>query len=108
VNSPAAAIALAIARTADGSFAIPALGTDGGGIPRNTTLEQGLALVCFGALSLADLVTKACVNPAQMLGLPTKGHLGTGADADLIVVDPLTGRAEWVLANGQVAGAGGC
>jgi cytosine/adenosine deaminase-related metal-dependent hydrolase len=114
VNSPGAAIALAIARTADGSFAVPALGTDGGGIPRNTTLQQGLALVRFGALSPADLVTKACVNPARMLGLQTKGHLGVGADADLVVVDPLTGRAEWVVANGhivvqdsQVIGQGG-
>jgi len=101
VNSPGAAIALALART-NGEFAIPALSTDGGGIPRNTTLQQGVALVRFGALSLDDLVRKASFNPAQMLGLTTKGHLGAGADADVIVVNPATGRAEWVIANGQI------
>jgi len=101
VNSPGAAIALALAQT-NGSFAIPALGTDGGGIPRNTTLQQGLALVRFGALSLDDLVVKACLNPARMLGLTGKGQLGAGADADVIVVNPATGRAEWVIANGQI------
>ena len=107
-------IALAIARD-NGLFAVTALGTDGGGIPRNTTLVRGLALVRFGALSLQDLVVKACANPAQMLGLDTKGHLGPGADADAIVVDPSTGQVEWSIAAGQVivrqgtvVGQGGC
>jgi adenine deaminase len=58
--------------------------------------------VQFGALSLDDLVLKACLNPARMLGLATKGHLGPGADADVIVVNPVTSCPEWVIANGQV------
>lgn len=114
VNSASAAIALAIAR-ANGSFAVTALSTDGGGIPRNTTLVQGLALVRFGALSLEDLVTKASMYPARMLGLDTKGHLGPGADADVIVVEPATGNVAWAIAEGQVVvregtvvGQGGC
>jgi imidazolonepropionase-like amidohydrolase len=114
VNSASAAIALAIARD-NGSFAVTALSTDGGGIPRNTTLVQGLALVRFGALTLKELVIKACVNPARMLGLDAKGHLASGADADAIVVDPSTGRVEWSIAAGQVivrqgtvVGQGGC
>jgi cytosine/adenosine deaminase-related metal-dependent hydrolase len=101
VNSPAAAIALATAKT-NSEFAIAALSTDGGAIPRNTTLKQGLALVRFGALSLEEFVRKACLNPARMLGLESKGHLGIGADADVIVVNPETAQAEWVVANGQV------
>ena len=101
VNSPGAAIALALARV-DGAFAIPALSTDGGGIPRNTTLQQGLALVHFGALSLDDLVVKASLNPARMLGLSGKGHLDAGADADVIVVEPATGRVAWGVANGEI------
>jgi hypothetical protein len=101
VNSPPAAIALAVAKV-DGRFAVNALGTDGGAIPRNTTLRQGLALVRFGALSLDDLVVKACLNPARMLGLETKGHLTPGADADVVVVDRTTAQAEWVIANGQI------
>ncbi len=101
VNPPASSISLAIART-DGEFTVTALSTDGGAFPRNTTLEQGLALVRFGALSLADLVVKACLNPARMLGLPRKGQLGAGCDADLVVVDPAGSRAEWVVAGGEV------
>jgi len=100
VNSPSAAIALAVARS-DQAFAVTALSTDGGAIPRNVTLEKGLALVRFGALSLADFVTKACLNPARMLGAESKGHVGVGADADVAVVDPVTDRAEWVFASGQ-------
>jgi hypothetical protein len=101
VNSPAVAVALATAKT-DGEFTIPALSTDGGAIPRNTTLKQGLALVRFGALSLEELVRKACLSPARMLGLEAKGHLGIGADADIVVVNPETAQAEWVVANGQI------
>jgi len=101
VNSPGAAISLAVAKT-NGQFTVTALSTDGGAIPRNTTLKQGLALVQFGALSIEEFVTKASLNPARMLGLESKGHLSPGADADLIVVDPTTARAEWVIAAGQV------
>ena len=101
VNSPGAAIALAIAKSGD-SFSINALSTDGGGIPRNTTLEQGLALVRFGALSMKDLVRKASLNPAQMLGLPEKGRLSPGADADVVVVDPDTHAVSWAVVEGQI------
>jgi hypothetical protein len=101
VNSAAAAIALAVAKS-NGCFAVGALSTDGGAIPRNTTLAQGLALVSFGAMTLEELVTKACSNPARMLGLTSKGHLGPGADADLIVVDPHTSQVVWSAVEGQV------
>jgi hypothetical protein len=101
VNSPGAAIALAIAKSG-GSFCVHALSTDGGGIPRNTTLDQGLALVRFGAMSMEDFVRKACLNPAQMLGLREKGHLSPGADADVIVVDPDTHAVSWTVVEGQI------
>jgi hypothetical protein len=101
VNSPGAAIALAVAKHGD-SFSVDALSTDGGAIPRNTTLDQGLALVRFGAMTMEDLVRKACLNPARMLGLHAKGDLRPGADADLIVVDPATHQVQWSVAEGQV------
>ncbi len=100
VNSPGVALALAVAG-ANGSFAVDALSTDGGGIPRNTTLAQGLALVAFGAMTMGDLITKACLNPARILGLNSKGQLGPGADADLIVVDPVTSQVTWSSVEGQ-------
>ena len=78
-----------------------ALSTDGGAIPRNTTIEQGLALVEFGALTLDDFVRKACLNAARMFGLDRKGHFSPGADADIAVVDPCSERR---LGPGQRSG----
>lgn len=101
VNSAAVGIAVATAKEA-GDFVVTAISTDGGAIPRNTTLKQGLALVAYGALSLDELVTKACHHPALMLGLPAKGHLGPGADADIAIVNPITATPTWVLAHGEV------
>jgi hypothetical protein len=101
VNPPGAAIGIALARK-DGEFVVTALSTDGGAIPRNTTVEQGLALVEFGALTLDDFVRKACLNAARMFGLESKGHLGSGADADVAVIDPAQRKPTWVFANGQV------
>jgi hypothetical protein len=101
VNPPGSAISIALARK-DKEFVVTALSTDGGAIPRNTTVEQGLALVEFGALTLDDFVRKACLNAAHMFGLKSKGHLGPGADADVAIVDPAQRKATWVIANGQV------
>jgi predicted amidohydrolase len=103
VNPPGAAIGIALARQQENrEFVVTALSTDGGAIPRNTTLEQGLALVAFGALTLDDLVRKACLNPARMMGLPCKGHLSPGADADIAIVPRATGKPSWVIAHGDV------
>lgn len=101
VNSPIGAIALALTKR-NGSYVIDALATDGGTIPRNTTLAQGLALVQFGALSLVDFVRKACLEPARMLGLPGKGRIEVGADADIVVADPASRTARLVIAGGRI------
>jgi cytosine/adenosine deaminase-related metal-dependent hydrolase len=87
VNPSAALLPLALARSPDGSFAVDAFGSDGGSIPRNTTLRQGLALVRGDFLTLGELVDKACAEPARRLGLQNKGRFDVGADADVIVVD---------------------
>jgi len=98
----------------DGRFTIDGLSTDGGAIPRNFLVRHGLMLVQIGAWTLRDFVVKSSVNPARMLRLPAKGHLGVGADADVTVVDLAAGRADWslargriVLADGKVSGRGG-
>lgn len=101
VNPPGSAISIALAKK-DKEFVVTALSTDGGAIPRNTTVEQGLALVEFGALTLDDFVRKACLNAARMYGLKSKGHLGAGADADVTIIDPKERKATWVFAHGQV------
>jgi len=123
VNHIPSAILLATARRGGpfeggplegGPFVVDALSTDGGAIPRNFLVRHGLMLVQMGAWTLRDFVVKTSLNPARMLGLPTRGHLGVGADADVTVVDLETGRARWsvaggrvVLAEGRVEGRGG-
>lgn len=45
-----------------------------------------------GALSLSEAVARFSTNPALILGLSNKGHLGVGTSADLTVLDI---KREW-------------
>lgn len=56
-------------------------------------LPQMLALVEAGWLSLADMVKRLSLAPAQVLGLKS-GTLGSGYKADVVLIDP---TASWVL-----------
>jgi hypothetical protein len=85
VNPPSALAALALARDREG-FVLGAFGSDGGSIPRNTTLRQGLGLVAAGLLPLDGLLHKACVASAEMVGLEPR-RLAEGAPGDVITVD---------------------
>jgi len=51
-------------------------------------------------LPLSKIVRKLTINPAKMLALPDKGHLGPGADADITLIDP---DREWVVDRAQFA-----
>jgi N-acyl-D-aspartate/D-glutamate deacylase len=105
---------LTIERYPDGEFVVDAVSTDGGALPRNVAIERTMALVSFGALSLSDAVRKLSYNPSRMLGFHEKGQLSEGADADLTIVDPVSGRAvtslvagEVIMKGGRVVGTGG-
>lgn len=87
VNPPLPRIELAQAKRDDGAFVVDALSTDGGCIPRNVLLSQGLSLVKLDILTLSEFVQKTSLNPARMLRLSNKGHLTPGADADITVYD---------------------
>jgi len=102
VNPPIPRVMLAAARDKRGRFVVDALGTDGGGIPRNDMVSSGLRLVDLEVFSPADFVHKACWAPAQLLGLPNKGHLAEGADADIAVLDQAAARAQTTISAGQV------
>ena len=102
VNSPGAAIGIACAKDNEsGEFIVNALSTDGGNIPRNTTLKKALPLVKFGAFSMLEMVQKACFNPARMLKLENKGHFTPGADADICIVDPDNAKVEYLICGGK-------
>ena len=90
-----------VAFEGDGDFIVDTLTSDGGRW-RNVILEKGLDLVDFGFLTLRQFVQKACDLPARVLALPEKGHLGEGADADVIVVDRGRRQVELTVANGVV------
>ena len=107
VNRRSTALLAATEKDDQRRFIVTALSTDGGAIPRNFLLSHGLSLVRFDALTLSELVHKCCRAPARMLGLPNKGHLAPGADADIVVADPNTHQAVLTVANGKIIMAAG-
>lgn len=61
-----------------------------GGVP---SIEARMALmhhfgVRAGKISLARWVETCCTAPARYLGLPQKGRLAPGCDADVVIFDP--------------------
>lgn len=86
----------------DGRFTVTALASDAGLLPFNVTLNHGLMLVQFGALTLSELIFKASYAPSRMLGLTNKGHLSVGADADIVVIDIDRQEARHVLVAGEI------
>lgn len=113
INPPIPRILLAQAKRDDGSFVVDAISTDGGCIPRNVIISQGLSLVKLDVLTLSEFAQKTSLNPARMLRLTNKGHLSVGADADITVYDyaTQTPKASFVagkkvLWNGQVVAKG--
>ncbi len=93
---------LATEKDKQGQFIVDAIATDGGGIPRNFIVEKGTALVRLNALTWEDFVTKTSTNPARILGLGNKGHLGVGADADMSILTGTTGRAYGAINRGRI------
>lgn len=102
VNPAVSRFMLAQAKRADGTFVVDSFSTDGGCYPRNVIVENGLMLVQFGALAMKEFVVKASVNGARALGLPNKGHLGIGADADVSILDFVEKKAFATVVNGKV------
>jgi hypothetical protein len=114
VNPPTSAFSIATAKYDDGTFRVDAISTDGGSLPRNVAIERSMALVAFGALSMDEAVIKLSYTPSRMLGLLNKGHFTEGADADVTVINPATGKAsmslvagELIMLNGRAIGKGG-
>ena len=114
VNLPSSAFKLTTAKNDAGEFIVDAVSTDGGCHPRNVAIQSSMALVKFGALTPLEMATKLSLTPAHMLGLPNKGHLSEGADADITVIDPQTNEPTMafvagkpIMIDGEVVGSGG-
>ena len=61
--------------------------------------------VVKGRITLPQMVKYACTNPARVAGLyPRKGTVETGADADLVLLDP---EKEWTMTTGRLHGKAG-
>lgn len=59
-----------------------------GVIGLETLVPLSLALAREQGIPLRRLVELLSSNPARILGVPSKGHLGPGADADVTLIDP--------------------
>ena len=58
--------------------------------------------VVKGRITLPQMAKYACTNPARVAGLyPRKGTVETGADADLVLLDP---EKEWTMTTGRLHG----
>ncbi|MCH7738888.1 MAG: amidohydrolase family protein [Chloroflexi bacterium] len=101
VNPASSAYTLTTEKDENGEFYVDAVSTDGGSLPRNVAIERTFALVAFGALTALEAAHKLSWMPSRMLGLLNKGHFSQGADADITVVDPGSGRATMSLVAGE-------
>ena len=63
INPPIPRILLAQVKRPDGAFVVDAISTDGGCIPRNVILSQGLSLVKLDVLTLTEFAQKTSLNP---------------------------------------------
>ena len=107
VNDREVAFLCGTARRGDGDFVIDALSSDGGGIPRNFMIRNGWLFVDWNAWNPDDFVRRTSLVPSRMLGLPNKGHLSPGADADITVFDPVTREVLLTVVGGRIVFAGG-
>jgi dihydroorotase-like cyclic amidohydrolase len=71
----------------------------------DTTLSILLDGAHRGLISYERLVEVYSERPAKLYGLyPRKGHLGLGADADIVLVDP---ESNWLVTDGEILSKAG-
>ncbi len=65
--------------------------------------QSAWALVDHHLCTLPQAWAMISGNPARIMGLADRGHLGAGARADIAVVNPATQRVEMTLCEGRLA-----
>ena len=73
VNPASTAYSLTTARHEDGDWAIDAVSTDGGSLPRNVSIRRTFALVAFGALSPLEAAEQTVVSAFPRARPPRQG-----------------------------------
>ena len=90
--------------SSDGGGCLPVFDRDGRvvemDVGRPASLIETLAGLVACGQPLERVLPPFTSNPARLLRLTRKGHLGVGADADLVVLDERGGAAE-VMARGR-------
>ena len=71
-----------------GTVRVVSLGAEEGAVDRQFLARLWLAGVAPGHITLEELASLLCWQPARLLGLPGKGRLHPGCDADLALLDP--------------------
>ena len=71
-----------------GTVRMVSLGAEEGAADRQLLARLWRAGVAAGYIALEELAALLCWQPARLLGLPAKGRLHPGCDADLAVLDP--------------------
>ena len=71
-----------------GTVRMVSIGAEEGAADRQLLARLWRAGVAAGHIALEELAALLCWQPARLLGLPAKGRLHPGCDADLAVLDP--------------------
>ena len=71
-----------------GTVRMVSIGAEEGAADRQFLARLWQAGVAAGHIALEELAALLCWQPARLLGLPAKGRLHPGCDADLAVLDP--------------------
>jgi beta-aspartyl-dipeptidase (metallo-type) len=104
----AAGVPLArITLSSDGQASLPQFDAEGRLLaldvaPIASLLECIRALVREHRLSLSDALTAATATPARVWGLPRKGRLAVGADADVVLLDRADLGVRATIAGGRM------
>ena len=92
-----------------GTVRMVSLGAEEGAADRQFLARLWRAGVAAGHIALEELAALLCWQPARLLGLPAKGRLHPGCDADLAVLDPealATDRGEDAAQHSDDTGSG--
>ncbi|WP_376769367.1 N-acetylglucosamine-6-phosphate deacetylase [Paenibacillus germinis] len=65
------------------------------------TMNEALRNTVELGISLEDAVTMASRTPADLLGLPQKGRIALGADADMVLLDDKF-QVAWTMIGGRI------